>query len=101
MAKFVKICGGSKETAYGLAGLADLHVSSAGGRNSKMGKYLGDGYAYNEAKSKYMLNETVEGAELAFELGPKILNKSYKKKFPLMYSLVDSIYHNKKFKIKW
>ena len=48
-----------------------------------------------------MSHDTVEGAELAFELGSKILKQSYKEKFPLMYSLVDSIYHNKKFKIKW
>tara|TARA_Y100000590_G_C15573342_1_gene959465 strand:- start:120 stop:1103 length:984 start_codon:yes stop_codon:yes gene_type:complete len=101
MAKFVKMFGGSENTAYGLAGLGDLHVSSAGGRNSKMGKYLGEGYLYTNAKSKFMRNETVEGAELAFEIGSKILNKFHKKKFPLMHSLVDAIYHNKKLKIKW
>ena len=101
MTKFVEACGGSEEIAYGLAGLADLHVSSAGGRNSKMGKYLGDGFVYTKAKSKYMPNETVEGAELAFELGSKILKQSNKKKFPLMYNLVDSICNDKKFKIKW
>ena len=48
-----------------------------------------------------MPNETVEGAELAFEIGSKILKKSYKKKLPLMYSLIDSIYHNKKLNIRW
>jgi len=101
MAKFLELFRCSEKTAYGLAGLADLHVSSAGGRNSKMGKYLGDGYVYSKAKNKYMPNETVEGAELAFEIGSKILKKSYKKKLPLMYTLVDSIYHNKQFKIKW
>jgi len=101
MASFVKAWRGSEETAYGLAGMADLYVTSAGGRNSKMGKYLGEGYVYTKAKSKFMSHDTVEGAELAFELGSKILKQSYKEKFPLMYSLVDSIYHNKKFKIKW
>jgi len=101
MAKFLELFRCSKKTAYGLAGLSDLHVSSAGGRNSKMGKYLGDGHVYSKAKKKYMPNETVEGAELAFEIGSKILKKSYKKKLPLMYSLVDSIYHNKKLNIRW
>jgi len=101
MAKFVQVWEGYEETAYGLAGMADLHVSSAGGRNSKMGKYLGEGYVYTKAKSKFMPNETIEGAELAFELAPKILNKFAKKRLPLMYSLVDSIYRNKKLKIKW
>jgi len=99
MTKFVEKWRGSKETAYGLAGMADLYVTSAGGRNSKMGKYLGDGYVYSKAKSIYMPNDTVEGAELAFEIASKILKESYKKKFPLMHSLVDSIYNNKKFKV--
>ena len=96
MVKFLKLFGGNEKTAYGLAGLGDLYVSSAGGRNSKMGKYLGDGYLYKKAKAKYMPNDTLEGAELAFELASKILNKSNKKRLPLMYTLVDSIFHNKK-----
>lgn len=100
MSKFIKMYGGQEKTAYGLAGLADLHVSSAGGRNSKMGKYLGDGYTYRKAKLKFMKNETVEGADLAFELGPKILNKYHKKNFPLMHSLVESICLNKKLTLK-
>jgi len=41
-----------------------------------MGKYLGDGYLYLEAKEKFMKNITVEGAELAKEIGPFIL-KNY------------------------
>ena len=101
MANFTKTLGGKEETAYGLAGLGDLYVSSAGGRNSKMGKYLGDGYVYSKAKSKFMPNETVEGAELAFEIGPKILKDINKKDFPLMYSLVDSLCNDKKLEIKW
>ena len=100
MSKFIKLYGGYEKTAYGLAGLADLHVSSAGGRNSKMGKYLGEGYTYKKAKSKFMKHETVEGADLAFELGPKILNIYHKKNFPLMHSLVESICLNKKLKLK-
>tara|TARA_B100000686_G_scaffold339857_1_gene414596 strand:- start:102 stop:1082 length:981 start_codon:yes stop_codon:yes gene_type:complete len=101
MVNFTKALGGKEETVYGLSGLGDLYVSSAGGRNSKMGKYLGDGYVYSKAKSKFMPNETVEGAELAFEIGPKILKDVNKKKFPLMYSLVDSLYNDKKLEIKW
>ena len=100
MSKFIKLYGGNEKTAHGLAGLADLHVSSAGGRNSKMGKYLGDGYTYKKAKLKFMKHETVEGADLAFELGPKILNKYHKKNFPLIHSLVESICLNKKLKLK-
>ena len=65
MNKFVKFLGGSEKSVYGLAGLGDLYVSSAGGRNSKMGQLLGKGHLYTEAKAKFMPKETIEGAELA------------------------------------
>ncbi|MDC1273581.1 glycerol-3-phosphate dehydrogenase, partial [Pelagibacteraceae bacterium] len=73
MVEFVSFYGGRAETVYGLAGLGDLYVSAIGGRNSLMGKYLGEGYLYKEAKEKFMKNITVEGAQLALEIGPKIL----------------------------
>ena len=89
------------ETVYGLAGIGDLYVSAIGGRNSKMGKYLGDGYNYLEAKKKFMINDTVEGAELAFEIGSKIMKEFSKNDLPLKINLLDSIINNKKFKINW
>ncbi len=98
---FTKVLNGKEETVYGLAGLGDLYVSSVGGRNSKMGKFLGDGYDYLDAKEKFMKNDTVEGAELVFEIGEKILNDFDKKKIPLMISLIESIKNNKKLEINW
>ena len=92
---------GKAETAYGLSGLGDLYVSSAGGRNSKMGYYLGQGHLLKEAKDKFMKDVTVEGADLAFEIGPKILKEFDKKEFPLLISVIESIYNNKKLEIKW
>ena len=41
---------GREETALGLAGVGDLYVSAAGGRNSKMGGYLGKGFTFKTAK---------------------------------------------------
>ena len=41
---------GKEETVLGLAGAGDLYVSAAGGRNSKMGSYLGMGYTFKTAK---------------------------------------------------
>ena len=38
---------GKEETTLGLAGVGDLYVSAAGGRNSKMGSFLGKGYKFN------------------------------------------------------
>jgi glycerol-3-phosphate dehydrogenase (NAD(P)+) len=101
MVEFVSNYGGRAETVYGLAGLGDLYVSAIGGRNSLMGKYLGEGYLYNDAKEKFMKNITVEGAQLALEIGPKILQDLNPKHFPLMFSMLQTICENKKLQIDW
>ena len=92
---------GKKETVYGLAGLGDLYVSAMGGRNSKMGEYLGKGYTFTQAKKKFMKNDTVEGADLAIEIAPFIFKKINKRKIPLMFSLLIAIVKNKKLKINY
>ncbi len=101
MVEFVVHYGGNPDTVYGLAGLGDLYVSAIGGRNSLMGKYLGQGYLYKEAKEKFMKNTTVEGAELALEIGPKILKDLNSQHFPLMFSILKTICDNKKLEINW
>jgi len=101
MVEFVTHYGGKPETVYGLAGLGDLYVSAIGGRNSLMGKYLGEGYLYNEAKEKFMKDTTVEGAQLALEIGPRILEDLNSKNFPLMFSMLKTICENKKLEISW
>ena len=87
---------GKIETALGLAGVGDLYVSAAGGRNSKMGSYLGQGYTFKNAKRKFMPNETVEGEQLAREIAPFVIKKIQRKKIPLMTKLIKSIINNKK-----
>ena len=87
---------GKIETALGLAGVGDLYVSAAGGRNSKMGSYLGQGYTFKNAKRKFMPNETVEGEQLAREIAPFVIKKIQQKKIPLMTKLIKSIINNKK-----
>ncbi len=101
MVEFVSHYGGKAETVYGLSGLGDLYVSAIGGRNSLMGKYLGEGYLYNDAKEKFMKNITVEGAQLALEIGPKILQDLNPQHFPLMFSMLQTICENKKLEINW
>ena len=87
---------GKIETALGLAGVGDLYVSAAGGRNSKMGSYLGQGYTFKNSKRKFMPYETVEGEQLAREIAPFVLKKIQQKKIPLMTKLIKSIINNKK-----
>ncbi len=101
MVEFVSHYGGRAETVYGLSGLGDLYVSAIGGRNSLMGKYLGDGYLYNDAKDKFMKDITVEGAQLALEIGPKILQDLNPQHFPLMFSMLQTICKNEKLEINW
>ena len=101
MVEFVSNYGGKAETVYGLAGLGDLYVSAIGGRISLMGKYLGDGYLYKDAKEKFMKDITVEGAQLALEIGPKILQDLNPQHFPLMFSMLKTICENKKLQIDW
>ena len=91
---------GKDETTSGLAGVGDLYVSAAGGRNSKMGSYLGKGFTFKTAKKRFMPKDTVEGEQLAREIAPFIFKKFNKKKIPLMISLLKTIINNKKLKIK-
>ena len=98
MKYLIKYFKGKDETISGLAGVGDLYVSAAGGRNSKMGSYLGKGYTFKVAKKKFMSKDTVEGEQLAREIAPFILKKIDKKKVPLMINLLNAILKNKKFK---
>tara|TARA_B100001769_G_scaffold201459_1_gene161274 strand:+ start:31 stop:993 length:963 start_codon:yes stop_codon:yes gene_type:complete len=100
MRYLTKYFNGKEETTLGLAGVGDLYVSAAGGRNSKMGSYLGKGYTFKTAKKKFMPNDTVEGEQLAREIAPFIFKKFNKKKVPLMFNLLKTIMNNKKLKIK-
>ena len=91
---------GKEETTLSLAGVGDLYVSAAGGRNSKIGSYLGKGFTFKTAKKRFMPNDTVEGEQLVREIAPFILKKINKKKVPLMINLFKAILKNKKLKIK-
>ena len=92
---------GKKETVMGLAGIGDLYVSADGGRNSKMGMYLGQGMTFKEAKKTKMPNDTVEGADLALEIGKKVKSDFDNKTLPLMTSVIDAICEDKPLKIDW
>ena len=98
---FVEHLNGKKETVKGLAGLGDLYVSSGGGRNSLMGSYIGEGMTFSEAKKTKMPQVTVEGADLALEIGKKINEDFDKKKLPLMLGMVNAIIEDKKLELNW
>ena len=96
MRYLIKYFKGDQTTILGLAGIGDLYVSAVGGRNSKMGDFLGKGFTFAAAKKKFMPKDTVEGEQLAREIAPYILRKINKKKIPLMINLLRTILYNKK-----
>ena len=99
MCYFIKKIGGHETTVMDLAGVGDLYVSCTGGRNSKMGKFIGMGMTYKNAKNNKMPNDTVEGADLIFDIGNKIIKDFTVKELPLMTSFIKALINNTKFKI--
>jgi len=98
---FVEHLKGKKETVKGLAGLGDLYVSSGGGRNAKMGTYIGEGLTFLEAKKTKMKKVTVEGADLAKEIAKKVNEDFEEKQLPLMLGMINAIVENKKLELNW
>ena len=92
---------GKKETVMGLAGIGDLYVSADGGRNSKMGGYLGKGMTFKEARKTKMPNDTIEGADLAQEIGSRVKSDFDNKELPLMTCMIDTICDEIPLKIDW
>lgn len=98
--------GGDVESVYGPPGIGDLHVTSQSGRNSRIGGHLGRGLTFSEAKSRHMKNETVEGADLAFHVGP-VLEKMIDegaldgRKLPLARAIIGSVCRDLPLEISW
>ena len=98
---FVEHLKGKKETVKGLAGLGDLYVSSGGGRNAKMGAFIGEGLTFSEAKKTKMEKVTVEGADLAKEISEKVNEDFNEKQLPLMLGMINAIVEDKKLELNW
>lgn len=102
----VEFLGGASANVHGLPGVGDLYVTCQAGRNSRMGRLLGLGLSYQEAKTKHMPDDTVEGADLALSIGPTIeilleegqLNPAC---LPLAQVIIETICHNKLMQIPW
>ena len=98
---FVEHLKGKKETVKGLAGLGDLYVSSGGGRNARMGAFIGEGLTFSEVKKTKMEKVTVEGADLAKEIAKKVKEDFDEKKLPLMLCMINAIVDDKKLEFNW
>jgi glycerol-3-phosphate dehydrogenase (NAD(P)+) len=91
LGQFMELLGGEPETPYGLAGVGDMFVTSMGGRNVKVGRLVGSGLRFSEAREK-MPGVTLEGAAAIEVIGgalPKLTRRGIvgQDAFPLMRHL--------------
>src|SRR5215217_7831752 len=91
LGRFMELLGGEPETPYGLAGVGDMFVTSMGGRNVKVGRLVGSGLRFSEAREK-MPGVTLEGAAAIEVIGgalPKLTERGIigPEDFPLMRHL--------------
>ncbi|MFT5893355.1 MAG: glycerol-3-phosphate dehydrogenase (NAD(P)+) [bacterium] len=57
-------------SAFDLAGMGDLHVTVGGGRNSRLGRYIGTGERLKQVMQTSMRGVTVEGVDTGRQLLP-------------------------------
>jgi glycerol-3-phosphate dehydrogenase (NAD(P)+) len=102
----VTTMGGQQSSIWTLPGAGDFYVTCQGGRNCRMGRWMGSGLSYSAAKARYMPDETVEGAETAFAIGSTVENMMRRglleaDALPLMRSLLDMVCHDAPACIPW
>jgi len=106
MAYLVELMGGQQRSVIGMPGAGDLYVTCQGGRNSRMGRLLGLGMHYTDAKVQQMPHDTIEGAELALAIGPTVVamiyeNKLDPNKIPLLHTMVKIVCNDEVAQIPW
>lgn len=89
--------------AFDLAGMGDLHVTVGGGRNSRLGNYLGEGMRVSEIINGPMAAVTVEGMDTGRNM-TRALDEAYRTsalretQLPLTNAILASINHDELFK---
>ena len=97
--RMLDVVGANSSFAYGLPGAGDLYVTCMGGRTVRLGKLLGEGHSFQEARG-IMAGETLEAAEIIRVMDtalPILEGRGLIKpgELPLLRSLVDVIVHGK------
>ena len=94
--------GGNRKLAYGLPGAGDLYVTCQGGRTVRLGKLLGLGRTYAEARA-IMVGETLEGAAIV-QMMARVLPRMVERgrvgpdDLPLLRILIDVLVHGQPLK---
>ncbi|HRW47260.1 MAG TPA: glycerol-3-phosphate dehydrogenase [Caldilinea sp.] len=102
----VEYMGGDRRSVISLPGAGDMYVTSMGGRNGRMGRYLGMGIPFSEAKAAYMPDDTIEGAQLLQAIGPTVERFVAARGFdgaaiPLLRAMIDIVCHDAPPAIPW
>jgi glycerol-3-phosphate dehydrogenase (NAD(P)+) len=103
MERILKAVGGSRTFATNLPTPGDLYVTCVGGRTVRMGKLLGLGHTYSEAR-EIMAGETLEGAAIVHVMA-KVLPRLVERgsvgpaELPLLRTLIDVIVRGKPLKL--
>jgi glycerol-3-phosphate dehydrogenase (NAD(P)+) len=105
-AYLVEHMGGRQQSVFTLPGAGDLYVTAQGGRNSRMGRWLGLGLPYSEAKAKHMPDDTIEGAELALAIGATVetlvaTGKLDGTRLPLLRTMIEIVCHDAPVAVPW
>ena len=95
MGQLLGLLGGRPETAQGLAGVGDMYVTSAGGRNVRVGRLIGTGMTFSAAAAE-LGTPTLEGAAAIKGIGgalPALTDRGViaPTDFPLLRALYDAI----------
>lgn len=105
MGRMLRLHGGRPETAYGLAGVGDMYVTSAGGRNVRAGRLIGAGMTFSEARAR-LGNITLEGAAAIKVIGgalPRLTDRGVVEPtdFPLLRALYEVVGRDQPLHIPW
>ncbi len=97
--RIVQAMGGTRSFAYGLPGAGDMYVTCQGGRTVKMGRLLGLGHTYEQAR-EIMAGETLEGAAIVRVMGgvvPRLVARGLvrSEELPLLRMLIDILVHGR------
>lgn len=103
--RLVELLGGHPETAEGLATTGDMYVTAKGGRNVRVGRLLGEGMEFEEAREQ-LGDITLEGAEAIKQIGgalPKLTERGLlgPDELPLLRHLYEVVVLERPLDIPW
>ncbi len=106
IAYLVAALGGDPMTAFGLPGVGDLYVTCQGGRTALLGRHLGLGLTYRQAREKHLAGVTIEAADLGAAVGPTLRammadGRLDPARLPLTRAILDALLSEKALVVDW